>query len=320
MINYLISVIIPIYNVEEYLGQCIESVLNQSYNKLEIILVDDGSTDRSGIICDDFKAIDNRIVVIHKQNGGAASARNMGLSVAKGEYIGFVDSDDYVDKNFFERLFLAARVNDADMSCMDYKEVYEDGEEYKEGIKDIIILKNKDFLMEIAKPESDLNITFCMWTKLFKRSLLENIQFPDGMNYEEIVPITKAVMKANRCVFVKEKRYFYRLRNGSITRSEKDRGFDPKLLNDRLSLQMEQLILLEDEEETDLKNAFRAYYYEDILQYLKKNITKEEKEHILWALNTWKLSIKEIRGLKFSRNRKLKIWIKMRMAYVKHLG
>ena len=115
MSNELVSVILPIYNVELYLKECIESVIGQSYKDLEIILVDDGSTDQSPYICDEYAKIDRRIKVIHKKNGGLGYARNSGMKVATGEYVAFVDSDDYVDLDMFESMYNSAKKYDADL-------------------------------------------------------------------------------------------------------------------------------------------------------------------------------------------------------------
>ena len=115
--NELLTIIIPVYNVEDSLNRCVNSVMNQEYNNLQIILVDDGSTDRSGEICDSFSKKDDRIEVIHKNNGGLSSARNAGLDISKGVYIGFVDSDDYIESNMYYELIKALIENDADIAC-----------------------------------------------------------------------------------------------------------------------------------------------------------------------------------------------------------
>ena len=113
----LISIIIPVYNVEQYLSRCIDSVINQTYKNLEIILIDDGSTDDSGEICDEYALKDNRIKVMHKQNGGVSSARNEGLDISKGNYIGFIDSDDFIEKDMYEFLYDLLTKNNCDISC-----------------------------------------------------------------------------------------------------------------------------------------------------------------------------------------------------------
>ena len=120
MDNPLISIIIPVYNVEKYLAKCVESVINQTYKKIQIILIDDGSTDNSGKICDDFKLKDNRIEVIHKKNGGLSDARNAGLKIVKGDYIGFIDSDDYIEKDMYETLLCLLIENNADISIVSF--------------------------------------------------------------------------------------------------------------------------------------------------------------------------------------------------------
>ena len=119
-INDLISVIVPVYNVEKYLVQCINSILNQTIKNLEIILVDDGSLDNSGKICDEFSKKDDRIVAIHKENNGLSSARNAGLEIANGNYIGFVDSDDWLDEHMYEILLKLIKENNSDISCCDF--------------------------------------------------------------------------------------------------------------------------------------------------------------------------------------------------------
>lgn len=121
----LISIIVPVYNVEKYLKECIDSVISQTYKNLEIILVDDGSTDKSGEICDEYSKKDSRIKVIHKENGGLSDARNVALDIAKGEYIGFVDSDDYVEKDMFETLYKLAEEHNTEISSISFYKTLE---------------------------------------------------------------------------------------------------------------------------------------------------------------------------------------------------
>jgi len=121
--NEKISIIVPVYNVERYIRKCVKSLINQTYKNIEIILVNDGSPDNCGQICDDFAREDRRIVVIHKENGGLCSARNAGLSVATGKYIGFVDSDDWIRADMYEYLYINAKSHDADIACCNYYRV-----------------------------------------------------------------------------------------------------------------------------------------------------------------------------------------------------
>ena len=122
--NDLISIIVPVYNVEQYLRKCIESIKNQTYTNIEIIIVDDGSTDNSGAICDELKQTDNRIQVLHKKNGGLSDARNAGLKIAKGEFVGFVDSDDYIKEDMFETLYKLNKEHHSDIAIVSYYELY----------------------------------------------------------------------------------------------------------------------------------------------------------------------------------------------------
>ena len=141
----LVSIIVPIYNVEPYLKKCIDSIINQTLTNIEIILVNDGSTDNCGKIIDEYAKKDNRIIALHKENGGQASARNMGLDIASGKYIGFVDSDDLIDKEMYKVLYDEAEKNIADLVICDFKKVNENYKIKKDSVfqeKNIEILKN----------------------------------------------------------------------------------------------------------------------------------------------------------------------------------
>ena len=209
----LISIIVPVYNVEKYLERCVESIIGQTYKNIEIILVDDGSKDNSGKICDDFMKKDNRIKVIHKENGGLSDARNAGIEIAKGEYIGFVDSDDYIEKDMFETLYNLCKENDAEISMVSYYEYYNG--------KLIAVRKNEkiekfDKIGAIKELLIDKKIQSYAWNKLFKRELSENIQFPTNKNFEDIATTLKLFEKANNFALLEEPKYFYLRRDDSI--------------------------------------------------------------------------------------------------------
>ncbi len=183
--NDLISVIVPVYNVQKYLPRCIESILNQSYKDIELILVDDGSPDNSGDICDYYAKKDSRVVVIHKENGGASSARNAGLDVAKGKFINFVDSDDYIPNDSLENLINLQKENDADLVCCTY-------ERYLQNNK-IVPVKFYDKFFNIEKVDYEgINILLSdlfrgPWAKLFKNSIIKvnNILFDEKIKIGE---------------------------------------------------------------------------------------------------------------------------------------
>lgn len=178
----LISVIIPVYNVEKYLNKSIESVIKQTYKELEIILVDDGSTDSSGKICDEFAQKDDRIKVIHKKNGGLSDARNAGISEAKGKYLGFIDSDDYIDKNFYEILYNVLKKYNSDISICKHRETYTDYEENTSKLE----IKEQVFNTEQALKELLLfgEVNNYAWNKLYKKELFNEINYPVGKKWK----------------------------------------------------------------------------------------------------------------------------------------
>ena len=164
----LISVIVPVYNVEKYLEKCVSSIVNQTYKNLEIMLVDDGSTDSSGKMCDEFAKKDDRIKVIHKPNGGLSDARNSALKIAKGDYIGFVDSDDYIADDMFETLCDLMEDNNSDISIVSFYEIYNNK---LIGVRDSKELENMTKLEAMKELLIDSKIQSYAWNKLFKREL-----------------------------------------------------------------------------------------------------------------------------------------------------
>lgn len=177
-----ISIIVPVYNVEGYLEECINSLIHQTYLNIDIILIDDGSSDSSGEICDKYKKIDNRIQVVHKKNGGVSSARNAGLSLVNTKYISFVDPDDYVSEQFIEKLYNSLIENSADIAVCNFftikgKNIFEEKE-----IRDKN-LNQEEALRLLVKDEI---MSSYLWNKLFKRELFNNLQFDIGYRYEDI--------------------------------------------------------------------------------------------------------------------------------------
>ncbi len=209
----LISVIVPIYKVEKYLNRCINSIINQTYKNLEILLVDDGSPDNSGKICDEYAQKDKRIKVIHKQNGGLSDARNAALKIAHGDYIGFVDSDDYIKEDMFETLFKLSEENDADISIVSYYELIDDR---LISVRDSGKLQIMDKLEAIKELLIDTKIQSYAWNKLFKKELFKDTIFPTGKNFEDIATTLILFEKCNKVVLLEEPKYYYLRRNDSI--------------------------------------------------------------------------------------------------------
>lgn len=209
----LISVIIPVYKVEKYLEKCIESVLKQTYTNLQIILVDDGSPDNCGKICDEYAKKDSRIEVIHKANGGLSDARNVGINRANGRYIGFVDSDDYIKEDMYEKLINLIKEYNADVSICNLYDVI-DGKEYVRNKDNGIHEYSRiDILKEILL---DKNIQSYAWNKLYKKELFDEIKYPIGKKYEDIGTTFYLFEKCNKIVVTSEPEYYYLKRADSL--------------------------------------------------------------------------------------------------------
>ena len=209
-----ISVIVRVYKVEPYLRRCVDSILSQTYQDLDVILVDDGSPDACGMICDEYAAADSRVRVIHKQNGGLSSSRNAGMRIAKGEYIAFVDSDDWIEPDMYETMIYAAREKNADMVSIGHYIDFTDHTDLS-GTPDALIY-GEDILTEFIKG------TFggCLaWNKLYKKEFFDDVEFPDGQNFEDFATIYKVTFNMNCAVSLSQPKYHYIQRGNSIVRN-----------------------------------------------------------------------------------------------------
>ena len=217
--NPLISVIVPVYKVEQYLDECVQSIRQQTYTNLEIILVDDGSPDRCPAICDKYAEIDHRVVVIHKQNGGVCSARNAALSIAKGDYIGFVDGDDYIDSSMYEDLMNACADSGAGLAYSNFQFVDNTGQNKHNWVgwhfDSSELLSSETFLLKILKDE-----IFCsVWNKLFRADLIRRIIFR-SKNEDVLFCFETALLMNNKhvkAISVPSYLYFYRYNPLSLT-------------------------------------------------------------------------------------------------------
>lgn len=211
----LISVIVPVYNVKEYLAECVDSIQNQSYQNTEIILVDDGSTDGSSEICENYRRIDSRIIVIHKNNGGQGSARNMALDISKGQYIAFLDADDVWDSDYLAFLYDLLVIENADISICDYRHIDENGSLIKRNKKpsDTIMRFSGEDAMITALYWTEFGVA--PWAKLFKRELWDGIRFKEDRIYEDLATTYMVYDKAIKVVFSKQIKMSYRIRKNS---------------------------------------------------------------------------------------------------------
>lgn len=274
----LITVAVTCYNIKDYLPRAVESVCNQSYKNLEILLVDDGSTDGSEKICDEYAKKDSRIRVIHKKNGGPSEARNVAIEEAKGDYIAFVDGDDWIDDGMYENMYLALKKADADLAVCSYKQV--SANHVLDTSTDAILYFEKDEALEsFIKEEEEVQIQNAAWNKLFKKELLSELRFPVGKLYEEIVFTTKLLHMAKRVVYLNQGYYNYVVdRGGSIMNA----GMNKRIFTDQIPLYYEKRKYLQSIERQDLVDIHNFFFYKRLLlhyQELKRTKTEDYKTY-----------------------------------------
>ena len=271
VLNPVISVIVSIYNVQAYVEKSVQSIQNQTYKNLEIILVDDGAIDNSGKICDELAAKDSRIKVIHKSNGGLSSARNEGIKIATGEYIAFVDGDDWIDETMYEDMLSAMQDAKADLAVCNYKEVS------KNSVRDtstdkIKVFEGREILKVFIEEDEAYQIQNAAWNKLYKRSLMGDLRFPEGKLFEDIVYTTKLLAKSERSVYLDKAYYNYIFdRSDSIMNSKKVE----RLLTDQVPAYKEKGEFLLSIGEKELFLTHQYFFYKRMLLHYKD--AKEKK-------------------------------------------
>lgn len=219
----MISVIVPVYNREKYLEECVESILNQDYKDIELILSDDGSTDSSPAMCDEYEKKDSRVKVIHKKNSGQGSARNMGIDIAKGDYLSFIDSDDWVEKDMYTSLMAAAEGNNADICVCEVALVNEDGTRTeKHRVKGLTVL-GKDEAMAHRMDNSEI-VTDSPCNKLYRRALFGTLRYPeDRILSEDSAVMYKLIDKSQTIVLTGKVGYDIRCDSSSVSRRKYNR-------------------------------------------------------------------------------------------------
>ena len=298
-----ISVIVPIYKVEEYLHRCIDSIINQTYTNLEIILVDDGSPDNCPMICDEYAKKDSRIRVIHKKNGGLSDARNAGIDIATGEYIMFIDSDDFVDIEMMESMMKNIIDNNVDMVVCNIKYVYEDREVVKYNQADRILDKY-EAMEEYLK---DGIVQAVAWNKLYKKSLINDMRYKIGKTNEDEFFTYKVVDKTDKIYYNSRSFYNYIQRGSSIMGKYSIKRLDGvEASYERLNFIKEKYPTLYEKEKQTFVNLC-IYSYQMILK--EPNLDKDKQGRK--TLNNYRKKIKfnKIELKNYSYKDKLKIYL-----------
>ena len=294
----LISIIIPVYNVEKYIRFCLDSVINQTYKNLEIIIVDDGSKDSSGQIADEYAVKDSRIKVIHKENGGLSDARNVGLDAITGKYVAFLDSDDVITLDFYEYLYNLIKQNDYDIAECEFFRI---PSEQIADVQKILDEKNKE--IDILVKEETSKDALCdfygrylnpyvnkvvVWNKLYKSEIYSDIRYPVGRFHEDEFTTFKILNKINKMITSTRKMHGYMQTSNSIMR----RDIKQKQIEDNLEAYESAIDFFKDEKFIQVK-CMRRYLENCLELYMKvergseDEVLKQEKYE--WIYNTFKV-------------------------------
>lgn len=298
----LISVIVPIYKVENYLNKCVESIAAQSYSNLEIILVDDGSPDNCPQMCDEWTAKDSRVKAIHKENGGLSDARNAGLAVATGEYISFIDSDDWIEPEFMEVLLDAITTTGADIAECGTRLVDEDGNKLSaRGVKADETLSTVDALVRLV---NEAGIFQTVWNKLYRRSVIGDILFEKGKYNEDDYFSYQVFDRAKKVTIVSKPMYNYLQRSGSIMGV----GYNPRRLEGLQARVLRMNYLQKYPETANLTRQNLVldcmWHLQSILRHLEGQSQKDAKRTVLDILK----SVSKVPSNKLTLNAKYKLW------------
>ena len=323
-----ISVIVPVYKVEPYLRPCVDSVLAQTWTDFELILVDDGSPDNCGAICEEYAARDSRVRVIHRENGGLSAARNSGLEIAQGEAFVFIDSDDLIPENYLTRLWEAMQSAGADLSSCGMLRFHEDAELPRldsgaEAQQEVTVISGREACLERFRKNQYLPLSAC--GKLFRSKLRSCLVFPEGRLHEDQWTIPIAFFQSERVAVVPEALYYYRVRSGSITTEPIRRGsFDNILGMDQVirfyADQGDRVLvkLAKKHRENTLASLTVQAKLQGLvdipecckmpvsraLRRVRKTVSNEKYEYYLW-----KISPKRLRPHRYWE--KLKAWIQL---------
>ncbi|MCM1262448.1 MAG: glycosyltransferase [Butyrivibrio sp.] len=275
MKNELISIVVPVYNVEKYLDKCIESLENQTYGNLEIILVDDGATDNSGGICDLHAQADKRIHVLHQKNGGRAAARNVGMDRAAGEYLMFVDGDDWIDTDCIEEAYKFIET-DTEMVVFRERSIYTDRVEGN-GTDRHAKFVGSEPLEFYINGYRDFQTVTAVWGKLYRRNLLQGIRFEEGRYYEDIMFITKVYAACHNCIYLDKAYYNY---NVATDNSITAKGAIEVTFRDEIPLFHEKEVFLNNMGREDLSIRFSYLKHQRLIRYYTECVQAKKHEYV----------------------------------------
>lgn len=300
-----VSIIVPVYQVENYIRQCVDSILAQTFTDFELILVDDGSKDRSGQICDEYALTDQRVKVIHKENGGAANTRNAGLNQAVGEYIMFIDSDDYAAPDMLECLYKAISDQNADIIACNYHYIFENNRQknFSTQIASEVLSGTEIFYNK--KNERNYGFWTVVWNKLYKKEIFEKIRFRCGKYFEDEFFANEIYQMDIKVVTIPECLYYYRQHDDSTMRQKNIvRYFDLiEAFQERIDIYLN--------EDKYSAQAYKVLIYS--LEYLaecKKLFTnKNEENRFRHAEKKTKNMIKQLKKKKLSKLKRASLWL-----------
>lgn len=280
----LVSIIIPVYKIEDCLNRCLNSVLTQTYSNLEVILVDDGSPDRCPQICDEWARKDNRIKVIHQENAGVSAVRNSGLDRASGEFILFVDGDDYVAPNLVEILYKAIKISGAEMVLCDFEKGSDAGFQFCEEFAEPEIIDRKKAFERIYEDSHSSFQYVTPWGKLYQRSIFEGVRYPEGKIFEDMYVTHRLINRCSQIAVIKEKLCYYYQRKDSIVNAAFSVG---KL--DYLDAMVERIGFFEEQGYVDLAQiAYDEYLHSLIWEYSRVRDILHDKQGIKDIFNRFK--------------------------------
>ena len=271
-----ISVIVAVYNIEKYIAHCIESLISQTYRDLEILLVVDGATDASGAICEKYAVKDDRIRVIYRENGGLSAARNTGITQATGEYIAFVDGDDWIEPAMYETMAGLAHKNQADLVACRYKCIYKDSVKDDSTGKVTVYTEPFSMLLQYLKEDEAYLIQHAAWNKLYKRELLGEERFPEGEWYEDVVFSAKILSRVKTGVYIDQAFYNYVCeREGSIMNA----GMTERVFTDQIPAYLKKEAFLLTLPDKEAVSVHRYYFYKRLLIFYRE-LCKKENRHL----------------------------------------